>query len=197
LSESAFAPEATPAVAFCFLLNRLLEREDWARRRLAPFAEEAIELRPPVLPPLRFTILADGRVRAGGGAPSLTVRFKPEIVAALGRGEDHLMRAVEVSGNARLATEVMHLVRHLRWDAEEDLSRVFGDVAAHRIAAGARAFAAWHVDAARRLGDAFAAHAADETRLLVRRAELATLSAGVGALRDALERLDKRIGRLG
>ena len=184
-------------MAFCFFLNRLLEREEWARRRLAPFAGETLELRPPVLPPLRLTILADGKVRAGGGAPSLTVRVKPEILPALGRGEDHLMRAVEVSGNAHLATEVMHLVRHLRWDAEEDLSRVFGDVAAHRIAAGARALAAWHVDAARRLGDTLGAHAADETRLLVRRGELTTLSAGVAALRDALERLDKRIGRLG
>ena len=55
------------------------------------------------------------------------------------------MRAIEVSGNERLAAEVMWLVRHLREAlpdiAEEDLSRVFGDVAAHRLAQGARGFA--------------------------------------------------------
>ena len=184
-------------MAFCFLLNRLLEREAWARKKLAPFAGEAVELCLPVLPPLRLTILGDGCVRAGGAEPSLTVRIKPEVLAALGRGEDHLLRAVEVSGNARLAAEVMLLVRYLRWDAEEDLSRLVGDVAAHRLAETARGFASWQADVARRLGDALGAYGADESRLLVRRAELGALAGAVAALRDAIERLDKRIGRLG
>ena len=197
MSSTGTAPEATPAVAFCFLLNRLLEREEWARKKLAPFAGEAVELCPPVLPPLRLTVLEGGRVRAGGAAPSLTVRIKPEALAALGRGEDHLLRAVEVSGNDRLAAEVMLLVRYLRWDVEEDLSRFVGDAAAHRLAETARGFVSWQADAARRLGDALGAYGADETRLLVRRAELAALAGAVAALRDAIERLDRRIGRLG
>ena len=60
---------------------------------------------------------------------------------ALARGEEHAMRAVDVQGNARLAAEVLVLVRHLRWDLEEDLSRLFGDVVAHRLAGAARATA--------------------------------------------------------
>jgi hypothetical protein len=42
-------------------LNHLLESETWARERLAPFAGEALELRAPPLPALRFLIAADGR----------------------------------------------------------------------------------------------------------------------------------------
>ena len=41
------------------------------------------------------------------------------------------MGAVDISGNARLATEILALLRYLRWDVEEDLSRIFGDVIAH------------------------------------------------------------------
>ena len=33
--------KATPAVAFCFALNHLLDAEPWARERLAPFAGES------------------------------------------------------------------------------------------------------------------------------------------------------------
>ena len=187
---------ATHEVAFCFLLNRLLAREEWARRKLEPFAGESVELRAAPLPPLRFTLLENGQVDAGGDTVSLTVILKPGVLAALARGEDYLLRELEVSGNARLATEVMALVRHLRWDPEEDLSAVIGDVAAHRVAQAARSFAAWHLDAAQRLSGALADYFAEEKRVLVRRQEFRTWATDVAGLRDALERLAKRVERL-
>ena len=196
MSRAAPLEKATPAVAFCFFLNHLLAREGWARDRLAPFAGEAVELRAPLLPAVRVTILPDGRVEASGAAAALTVTVKPEVLRALGRGEDHLMRAVEVAGNARLAAEVMLLARYLRWDAEEDLSRLVGDVAAHRVAQGVRALVAWQMDSGRRFAEALADYAAEEKRVLIRRAELEAHAAHLAALRDALERLGKRIDRL-
>jgi len=186
---------ASHEIAFCFLLNQLLEREGWARERLAPFAGERVEQRAGLLPALRFTILEGGRVEAGGESPTLTLALKPGALAALARGEEHLMREVEVSGNAELAAAVLHLARYLRWDFEEDLSTVIGDVAAHRVAQAARAFAAWQADAARRVTESLADYAADEKRVLVRRADLELHARGVAELRDALERLAKRVER--
>lgn len=182
---------------FASALNHLLEAEPWARERLAPFAGETVSLAAPPLPELRLAILADGRVApSGDGEPSLTLSLGPDALAALARGEEHFMRAVQVTGNARLASEVMLLVRHLRWEPEEDLSRLVGDVAARRIAGLAREFAGWHLDAARRLAGSLVEYAVDERRVLVPRAELETLAAGVAQLRDAIERLEKRIERL-
>ena len=120
--------KATPAVAFCFALNHLLDAEPWARERLAPFAGESLELRAPPLPAVRLTILPAGRVAAGGAEPALVVTLRPEALGGLVRGGEHFMRSVEVAGNATLAAEIMALARHLRWDMEEDLSRLIGDV---------------------------------------------------------------------
>jgi ubiquinone biosynthesis protein UbiJ len=178
-------------------LNRLLAAEAWARGRLAPFAGETVELRAAPLPTLRLRILEGGTVEAGGGEPALTMTLKPEFLAALVRGEEHAMRSVDVQGNAKLAAEVLVLVRHLRWDAEEDLSRVFGDVAAHRIAEAGRAFAAWHLDAAQRLVAAFTDYLTEEKQILARRPDVEALGESVGRLRDAIARLDKRVERLG
>ena len=191
-----FPEKATPAVAFSFLLNHLLGAEPWARERLAPFAGETLELRAPPLPALRLAVAEGGTIKAGNAEPSLTMTLKPELLAALARGEEHALRAVDVQGNGRLAAEVLVLARHLRWDVEEDLSRFFGDVVAHRIAGAARAFAAWHVDAAQRLGGALVDYATDEKPLLVRRSELDALADPVARLRDAIARLDKRIETL-
>jgi len=188
--------KATPAVAFCFFVNRLLDAEPWARERLARFAGETVELVPLPLPPLRVTILDGGRLEAGGGEPDLRLEAGPGALLALGRGEEEFLRAIEVQGNARLAQEVASLARHLRWDVEEELSRVIGDVAAHRAVGAARSFFEWQLDAAQRVTGAAADFLAEEARILVRRDEQATHARRVAELRDALARLEKRIERL-
>jgi ubiquinone biosynthesis protein UbiJ len=193
--------KATLGWPFSLALNRLLDAEPEARARLAPFAGEVVELRAPPFPALTFTLLPGGKVEAGGAEPTLVVTLKPGFLAALAKGEDHLMRALEVSGNAPLASELMWLARHLRQVlpeiAEEDLSRAVGDVAARRLAQGASDFFAWQADAARRLAASFADYATEEKRMVVGRAEHDDFAAAVSALRDALERLEKRTGYLG
>ncbi|HSA88617.1 MAG TPA: SCP2 sterol-binding domain-containing protein [Burkholderiales bacterium] len=196
MNEVPLLEKATPAVAFCFVLNRLLAGEDWARLRLAPFAGETVELRAPPLPALRLRILEGGTVEAGDAEPRLTMTLKPEVLVALARGEEHAMKAVEVQGNDELAAEILVLVRHLRWDAEEALSRLVGDVAAHRFVETGRALAAWHADAARRLVAALGDYLTDEKYVLARRAELDALGESVARLRDGVARLGKRIERL-
>jgi ubiquinone biosynthesis protein UbiJ len=186
---------ATLETPLILALNRLLDAEAWARERLAPFAGETVELRAPPLPALRLAIVAGGRL-APGTAASLTLTLAPESLPALARGEEHFMRTVGIDGNAALAREVLHLARHLRWDAEEELSRVIGDAAAHGTVALARDFAAWQLDAGRRLAASLMEYAQEEGRLLAPRAGYAAFAAEVAVLRDALERLDKRIGQL-
>jgi ubiquinone biosynthesis protein UbiJ len=180
-------------------LNRLLERESWARERLAPFAGESVELCAPPLPALRLSIAADGTtLRTDLSTPaSLVLTVKPGAAAALARGVEHAMREVEVSGNARLASEVLFLVRHLRWDVEESLSHVVGDALAHRVVAEAKGLAGALADSGARIADAFMEFAVEERQLVARRDEHDALAAENALLRDAIERLEKRLDRLG
>jgi ubiquinone biosynthesis protein UbiJ len=180
-------------------LNHLLESEAWARARLAPFAGESVEFALPPLPALRLGIEPDGRLRpaARDAAPSLLVRLGPDAGAAFLRGEDHFMRAIDVSGNAKLAAEVLVLVRHLRWDVEEDLARVVGDIAAHRLVGWGRAFTAWQRDAIARLADSAMEYAVEERRMLVSRDEFEAHVSGIAQLRDAIARFERRLRRVG
>jgi ubiquinone biosynthesis protein UbiJ len=179
---SAIPPDAkaTPAVAFCFFANHVLEGAAWARERLAPFAGRAIALRAPLLPTLVATITPQGRLEPGGPAAAVTIELP----------------FLKISGEPELAAVVDELARTLRWDIEEDLSRVFGDVLAHRAVDGARALRGWQADAAARFGEALAGYAGDEARLVVRRPELGALAESVERLARALDALEQRIGRL-
>ena len=176
-------------------LNQLLRREAWARDKLAPFAGEVVELHMAPLPPLRLAIAESGYALGAeaGSDPTLTIRARPGFLAAIPKGEEHLMRAVDISGNARLAAEILALLRYLRWDVEEDLSRVFGDVLAHRMVGTARDFASWQAEAGRRLADNVMEYAIEERRMVISRAEFNDFAAGVAKSRDDLARLDQRI----
>jgi ubiquinone biosynthesis protein UbiJ len=179
-------------------LNSLLQSEPWARERLVPFSGEVLEIRAAPLPPLRLSIASDGGLGPDRPAaePSLIVTLRPETLAAAVRGEDHLLRSIDVAGNAKLAAEVMFLARHLRPDVEEAAAQLVGDVAAHRLVGMARNAAAWHADAARRIAASLMEYAVEEKQLLVKRAELEEIAAAHARLRDGLERIEKRIQRL-
>ena len=183
---------------FVAALNALLDAEPWAREHLLPFAGESLELRAPPLPALRFAVAADGRLVPGGpdAAASLRITVGPDLLAAAARGEEQLLRAVDVSGNAAFAAEVMFLVRHLRWDVEEEVAKLVGDAAAHRLVGMAREVAAWHAGAVRRLAEGFVEYATEEKQILVTRGELAAVAAAHARLRDGLERLQQRVAEL-
>ena len=46
--------------------------------------------------------------------------------------------AIQIAGDVQLAAEINWLVDHVRWDLEEDLARVLGDVPAHALGTLAR-----------------------------------------------------------
>ena len=180
MSTSLPDAKATPAVAFCFFANHVLEGAAWARERLAPFAGRGIELRAPLLPTLLVTVTAQGRLQPGGTSAAASIALP----------------GMKISGDPELAGVLEELARTLRWDVEEDLSRVLGDVLAHRAVGAARAARDWQRDAAERVREALGAYAAEEARLVVRRPELSAFAASVDRLSRRLDELEQRIGRL-
>lgn len=185
---------ATSVVAF---LNHLLEAAPWARDRLAPFAGRTwrVELTP--LPDLAFVVREDGMLGASDALePHLVVTLTPAALPALTQRDESVLREMTFTGDAELAAALQYLARHLEWDVEEDLSRVVGDVAAHRIAGGARDFVAWQKEAAVRLGQNFAEYLTEEANVIAPQAEVAGFARAVDDLRDTVERLEKRIAHL-
>ncbi len=99
-------------------------------------------------------------------------------------------------GDTEFAGEIAFLAQHLHWDVEEDLSKVVGDAAAHRAVSVARDAAAWGKDASERLAAGAAEYWTEEDPLIASRVKIEQFVAGVSELRDAVERLDKRIEHL-
>ena len=183
-----------PVIAF---VNHLLDAEPWAREKLAPFAGKRVRVKALPLPDLALAVSAEGKLEPAPELdPDLTVTLSPADLPRLIQGDDTILRSINFAGDAELAAALQYLAKHLRWEFEEDLSRVVGDVAAHRIAGTARDFVAWQKDAGQRVGENFAEYLTEEAGLLAPPAALARFGRDVADLVDALERLEKRLDRI-
>ena len=72
----------------------------------------------------------------------------------------------KLSGDTAFAAVVAGVLRELRWDAEEDLSKLIGDIAAHRLVQAGRSFSAWQREAALNLAQGAAEFWTEEQPLL-------------------------------
>ena len=76
---------------------------------------------------------------AADAAPDLlleVIEASPMALASVAlRGDKP---GIRIEGDVQLAADINWLVDNVRWDLEEDLARIVGDVPAHRIASLAR-----------------------------------------------------------
>jgi ubiquinone biosynthesis protein UbiJ len=188
-----FAPAWRPAVA---LLNHLLRGQPWLRERLAPFSGRSVRLEVPPLA-LAMTIGADGELRQSNAAGAdATARLSPLTVLRLAAGDEAARAAVEVNGDAALAAALAGVLRELRWDAAEDLSRLIGDIPAQRLVRLGEGLLAWQRQALSSLLAAAGEYLVEERQALPSRSAVAGWVRDVDALRDDAERLGQRLDRL-
>lgn len=187
-----------PASVALAPLNHLLRGAGWARRRLQPWVGRTAHLRLPPLPTLALTVQAGGEVASvPNDTPADTVltlapHQLPRLLAHDGQAYDE----IRVSGDDAFAAAILHVGKHLRWDVEHDLSRVMGDIPAHRLTRTGRRLAHWHVTAARSLAGMLKEYLTEERPLLAKSAALQALAREVDALREETAGLEERIRAL-
>lgn len=177
-------------------LNHLLAAAPWARAKLAPFAGRRAHLVLGPLP-LAFRIAPDGSFESlGTGEPAVEIVLPATAPLALFEGREAMMRSARVSGAADFAEVLGFVLRNLDWDAEEDLSRLVGDIVAHRIVRSAGDFAAAQAEAARRLAENVGEYLRYEQPAGIDKAALAAFAEEVDASRRAADDLERRLAAL-
>ena len=178
-------------------VNHVLRSAPLARERLARHAGRTVAFHVGPLP-LAFTLQTTGEVAPAvpGAVRDLEVRISPFLLPRLALREEAAFREIGMQGDMELAQEVSFLFRHLTWDVEEDLSRLTGDVAAHRIVGAARGAVRFGREALGRSALAAAEYWTEESPLVASRVKVQDFVQGTAELAESLDRLEKRIERL-
>ena len=189
---------AFPVVRF---FNRVLSDYPAARVRLRAHNGKVIAAQVgPVQTRMRVT--ADGEMElvgnAGAGAPDADVSLSVplSLLPRLVNKDDAALTQIVFTGDAELAATLSDIARNVEWDVEADLSRVVGDVAAHRMVESAQRARAWQTDAGQRFTANVAEYLTEERQAFITARELENLARQNETLRDDIARLDARLAKI-
>jgi ubiquinone biosynthesis protein UbiJ len=178
-------------------INHLLRSASWARERLKPFSGKTARFS---LAPFEVTlaIRASGEVEDSIPASAADAGFvlTPGLALRMLAADNHAWQEVQVSGDIALAREILFVAQNLRWDVEADLSRAFGDIAAHRMAQTGSYLMRWQHQAADSIARSAVAYWTEERPLIAPRHDVERFVREIDVLRDDLARIEKRIEQL-
>ncbi|MDE2366437.1 MAG: ubiquinone biosynthesis protein [Betaproteobacteria bacterium] len=181
--------------------NHLLRGESWARKRLQPCAGKTARFRVPPFPDLTLTVQANGEISpAAKGTPDdavdAVVTLAPGLLPRLLARDQDAYREIQILGDSEFAEEIIRVGKNLRWDAEQDLSSVTGDILARRIAQAGQSLVHWHTGTVYNLLQTLMEYWTEEHPLLAKPAHLREFIREVGTLRDGAAHLEQRINAL-
>lgn len=178
-------------------VNHLLAQDAWARTRLAAHAGKIARLDAGLLA-LSWQVSADGLFKAAesGAPPHVVIRVKLADLPLILQDRERAVSYVRIEGDADFANAISQLSQSLKWEAEEDLGRVVGDVAAHRIVSTAKSAMAGVRTRQQALQENIAEYFLEENPMLLRPQAVADFNREVSKLRDDIERLEKRVRKL-
>ena len=212
-SVSTSARPITSA-AICHGINHVLAGEPWASAELAKHAGKAIALEMPfgrfavqitnsgLLEAVRHadsTEISDGEaVPPIRTALVLTISSQAlsTLLTSSGPIRENAFKSVTIAGDADLAQLLGRLAGQLRWEYEEDLSKIIGDAPAHFAVAQGKKIASAGKAAGRDLLENAVEYLSEEKKVLLNQRDFAIHKNQLMELRDSVERLDKRIALL-
>ncbi len=177
------------------IINRTLDRESWARERLAAHAGRSVRI---VVGPARagFAIDAGGRLRDADDASDLTLNISPLRLPALLAQPSRWQELVAAEGDTALAATLAELALTLPLFVEQAFANALGPVIGQQVASTGRQLLAMPEYAAQRVSDSVARYVSEETDAGVRTAEAHAFAADVQALAAAVDALSARVDAL-
>ncbi len=175
-------------------LNHVLGQAAWATEKLRPFAGRNARLNTPPFV-LDFTVGEGGNLLGADATsiPDVEITLPASAPLLALQGNDRLIGAAHITGSADFADALGFVLRNLRWDIEEDLSKAVGDIAAHRIVGALDGLVTWQKQAALNLTENLGEYLTEERPVLVKTKDVTAFAADIEGLRGDLARLEKRI----
>jgi ubiquinone biosynthesis protein UbiJ len=179
------------------LLQHLIAQNSWACPLLQPHAGKCVAFK------LGFfsrslMILEDGSLAMAGDShvADASVSLTPSLALRLLSGDEAAKRQVIISGDTQLAAELAKVLSAMRWDFEDDASKLVGDVAAHKIGQTLRGIAATGKETGNNLAAMLSEYWQEEMPLIAKKRQVEAFNSDVDTLRADLARFEKKFAKL-
>jgi ubiquinone biosynthesis protein UbiJ len=176
------------------VIQHLIAQNTWAAPLLQPFASQSVQL-DFVLFKTSLVVLENGSLAIAGvtSIPDATITIPPGLLLRLMAKDEAAKLQIKVDGDTHLATALAKVLSQIRWDYEDDFSKLIGDIPASKIGEFARHTAGTVKDSASNLAGMLSEYWQEEKAILAKKRHVEQFNAEVDTLRADVERLEKRL----
>ena len=179
------------------ILQHITNQNNWSRNYLIPFSGKTLQFNF-VLIKANLAILEDGSLCLAGKttAPDATIHLPPSLALRLLAKDDAAKMQIKIDGDTHLASEISKVLQNMRWDIEEDLSHLVGDIAASKIGEGSHKLYTNAKKKSVNLAEMLSEYWQEEKQILAKKRHVEQFNTDVDSLRSDAARLEKRLQKL-
>jgi ubiquinone biosynthesis protein UbiJ len=179
------------------LLQHLTAQNAWSASILKPYAGKSV-LIDFALFDMALVILENGNLATAGetNIADATVTIPPSLLPRLLAKDESSKLKIQIEGDAELATTLAKVFAEMRWDYEDDLSKLVGDVPAFNISEAARHSSRTIKQTTVNLAEMLSEYWQEEQPILAKKRHIEQFNNDVDNLRADVERLEKRLNKL-
>jgi ubiquinone biosynthesis protein UbiJ len=179
------------------LLQHLIDQNSWAHALLQPFSGKSLRINF-ILAEATLVILENGNLAMAGktNIPDASVTIPPSLLVRLLAKDESAKLQIAVEGDTHLAAELAKVFTHMRWDYEDDLSRVIGDIPAGKFGQLLRQTTHTIKETGTNLGEMLFEYWQEEKPLIAKKRHVEQFISQVDTLRADVDRLEKRLAKL-
>ena len=179
------------------LLQHLISQNSWASNLLLPFAGKSIQINVSFIS-TSLVILENGNLAIAGetNVPDATVTIPPSLLLRLLAKDEAANRQINIEGDTHLAAELAKVFSNTRWDYEDDLSNLIGDIPAIKIGTFVRDAANTVKETSVNLAEMLSEYWQEEMPLIAKKRHVEQFNAEVDMLGADVARFEKKLAKL-
>lgn len=179
------------------VLQHIIAQNSWANAMLQPFAGQAVAFN---LAAVRtnLVILEDGSLALAGetNVADASIHIPLPLLLRLLAKDEAAKLQIRIEGDTHLATELGKVLSNLRWDYSDDLSKVVGDIPAHKIDQFGRHAVSSVKNTGINLAQMLSEYWQEEQPLIAKQRHVEQFNTDVDTLRADVARFEKRLAKL-
>jgi len=178
-------------------LQHITNQNNWSRPYLAPFAGKVVQFDFSLLK-AHLIILEDGSLSVAGvnATADAVIHLPPSLAMRLMAQDESAKMQIKIDGDTHLATELSKVLQQMRWDIEEDLSHLVGDIAANKVVAGSQKLALETKKQTINLAEMLSEYWQEEKLVIAKKWQVEKFVQDVDSLKSDIARFEKKLQKL-
>jgi len=179
------------------LLQHLTQQNNWSRKHLIAFAGKVVQFN------IAFTktnllILEDGSlgIATDNAKANANIYITPSLALRLIAKDEASKMLIKIDGDSHLATELGKVLQLMRWDVEEDLSKVIGDIPANKVTSATKKALSSAKEQSINLAEMLTEYWQEENPILAKKWRVEEFIAEVDTLNSDTARFEKKLENL-